>query len=703
MGTYLNTSFDFLDMSFTNSFLLRRYGEVSGSSWERGGRTNKQDLGEVVVAEANPSDLDHVASILRNLNFNVLTAQDGKSALTLVRKHRPVLVLVSLHLPQMDGYMLVQKLREDKSTESIPCMFFVEGGETPDRLIGHETYANDYIQKPISVPEFESRVIGLLNLARQRGKTGERQERAVESLRKVVAEAETLAAKSEEPSEEEAPEAVGESLGRMRKLMSEFTDCLSQVERRLRLSAALADADLPELEVEEKVAAARSLECGSLLDFHPQRSGPAPKKVSPVSTGMVAMAAKEEDEVVELDRTSALEALEQYRSEFRRLGKREVEPVAPDGRGDSSKAVPTSLPVWAQDTTEDIPVAEPETALEFDSELLTRLGVDLAEPAGNKIKAEEFTSFARQSFLSAFLDETEHVGRFDSLYEEAQDFVLRSIRRAAVGGVPYLARAEALVDRLIELPGASDQLIIQSADRERSFAVSSHSVNVAVLAIRVAQIRQRSREFQQRVGLAALFHEIGVVKLPEKLVFKETPLTEAELKTLRKRPLFSARVLQGEFGVVSEIVGQVFERENGLGHPLGLKSEQIRPEAKLIGVVDFFEACIHPRPYRNPMTGYQALYELSRDGEFDQAVVRALALTVSLFPFNEILLLSSGEVVRVVGIHPKNLSRPVVQVELRKDGTEEREERRLDLSRPGSGRIIEVLTHEKLAARRRRA
>jgi HD-GYP domain-containing protein (c-di-GMP phosphodiesterase class II) len=609
----------------------------------------------------------------------------------------------------------VQKLREDKTTESIPCMLIVEGGETPDRLIGHETYVNDYIQKPFSVPEFESRVIGLLNLARQRETTVREQEPVVESLRKVVQEAEALASRTQESSEEEVPEALAHSLDRMRKLMSEFTECLSQVERRLRLSAALADSDLPDFEVERKVAAARGTECGSLLDFQSQRGRPAPcKEVADRSDPAAAPAQEEEDQGIEPDHTRALKALEQYRSEFRRLEKRQAEPERvpasgrsgeksePVGCGEASKSLPSPPPVWAQDTVDEVPVAEPETPLEFDSELLTRLGVDLAEPAGNKIKDEEFTSFARQSFLSAFLDEPEHVGRFNSLYEEAQDFVLRSIRRAAVGGVPYVARAEALVDRLIEVVGVSDPLILQATDRERSFTVSSHSVNVAALAIRVAQVRQRSREFQQRVGLAALFHEIGVVKLPEKLVFKETPLTDAELKTLRKRPLFSARVLQEEFGVVSEIVGQVFERENGLGYPLGLKSEQIRPEARLIGVVDFFEACIHPRPYRDPMTGYQALYELSRDGEFDQSVVRALARTVSLFPFNEILLLSSGEVVRVVGIHPNNLSRPVVQVELRKDGTEEREDRRLDLSRPGSSRIIEVLTHEKLAARRRR-
>ncbi|MEJ2081846.1 MAG: response regulator [Acidobacteriota bacterium] len=156
-------------MGFNNSFLLRRSSDVSSQSIPRqDGSVERGKHGKIVVAESNPSDLEHIASILRGLNFTVLTAQDGKTALTLIRRHMPLLVLASLNLPVIDGYKLAQRLREDKETDSIPFMFILEGKETPDRLVGHETFAHDYIQKPLSVPEFKSRVIGLTNLARKR-------------------------------------------------------------------------------------------------------------------------------------------------------------------------------------------------------------------------------------------------------------------------------------------------------------------------------------------------------------------------------------------------------------------------------------------------------------------------------------------------------------------------------------------------------
>ena len=271
-----------------------------------------------------------------------------------------------------------------------------------------------------------------------------------------------------------------------------------------------------------------------------------------------------------------------------------------------------------------------------------------------------------------------------------------------MGGIPYATRAEALATRLMQSLRTDDELLLEATEREQTFSVSHHSVNVAVLSIRIAQVQGRSAAFQLRVALAALFHEIGVVKLPEKLVFREEPLSESELRTLRKRPLFSARVLQEEFGVVAEIVGQVFERENGLGHPTGLRAEEIRDEAKVIGVADFFEACIHKRPYRSPLSGYQALYELSRDGEFDQSAVRALADAVSLFPFNELLLLSTGEVAKVVGIHSDKLTRPRVRLLFDRDGAALTDGPTIDLAREPERRVVEVLTIDQLAQHRPR-
>jgi response regulator RpfG family c-di-GMP phosphodiesterase len=701
-------------MSFKNSLLLRRSDELSGTApAPRPEFAERGKLGKIVVAESEPADLDHIATILRNLNFTVLTAQDGKTALTLTRRHSPLLVLSALVLPQIDGYRLAQELRERKETESIPFMFIVGGGETPDRLIGHETSAHDYIQKPFSVPEFERRVMGLLNpVIRRRDKgaavAGDAPPRG-ESLPKPVASGQTSG---------RTDETLEETLARMRRLLAELSDLLGFVERRRRLFTAMGDFVGRE-QAHRPASEDRDSEGGHLIRFQNSRGhgehtgGPVPERPAEARRGTTSASADE--------RTAAgIDTLEKYRAEYRELSDdAEEEPVsaamaapAPrdryaDGGGDTRAGAETGGKPSATadeprrpDSSDDVPFDDLEEA--FDSDLLVKLGVRIDEPAAAKIKEEEFTSFARQSFLSAFLDESERSGKLESLYDEAQDYVLRSIRRAAVGGNPYVARAEMLVGRLIDSLSKSDELLLRATEREPVFSVSSHSVNVAVLGIRISQIQGRNPQFHSRVGLAALFHEIGVVRLPEKLVFKEEPLTEEELNILRKRPLFSARALQESFGVVGEIAGQVFEREDGSGHPMGLRSGEIRDEAKIIGVADFFEACIHRRPYRERLTGYQALYELSRDGEFQQGVVRTLVRCVSLFPFNEILLLSTGEVARVSGINPANLARPRVQLLLDQDGNEIREHREVDLLEHRSIDIAEVLTPDGFAHRRTR-
>ncbi|MEJ2079640.1 MAG: response regulator [Acidobacteriota bacterium] len=707
-------------MGFNNSFLLRRSSDVSSQSIPRqDGSVERGKHGKIVVAESNPSDLEHIASILRGLNFTVLTAQDGKTALTLIRRHMPLLVLASLNLPVIDGYKLAQRLREDKETDSIPFMFILEGKETPDRLVGHETFAHDYIQKPLSVPEFKSRVIGLTNLARKRTSAGGGRLEAPEgppdgrgesALRRSAAEPgspETSVRSKRAPSSD--LEGTAGIVGRMRQLLGQLAECIGQIDRRLRLSEALADSGSIAREFSSELSARMrdSGEGGSVVSFQPQRPSGDVREGREHAL-VQAHLRMQEDAGEGYSRSQALQLLERYRTEYREAtGSAPRGPEAAPSTREPEPETQTApeVPDWKTDSGEEEAASETapasrrparERPLEFDADLLGKLQVNLEEPAGARIKAEEFTSFARQSFLSAFLDEAERPPKVGSLYDEAQDFVLRSIRRAAVGGVPYAVRAEALAARLIQSLQTEDELLLQATEREQSFSVSHHSVNVAVLSIRIAQVQGRSATFQLRVALAALFHEIGVVKLPEKLVFKEEPLTESELRTLRKRPLFSARVLQEDFGVVAEIVGQVFERENGLGHPTGLRAEEIRGEAKVIGVADFFEACIHKRPYRSPLTGYQALYELSRDGEFDQTAVRALANAVSLFPFNEILLLNTGEIGKVVGIHSDKLTQPRVRLLYDGNGVALADGPTIDLSRDPDRRVVEVLTADRL-------
>jgi HD-GYP domain-containing protein (c-di-GMP phosphodiesterase class II) len=253
------------------------------------------------------------------------------------------------------------------------------------------------------------------------------------------------------------------------------------------------------------------------------------------------------------------------------------------------------------------------------------------------------------------------------LYNEIKRYVSQTIQLAALEKPLVLGLGQTLVDKMLESIQTDSQLLSDSLDRRQNFTVSGHSVNVTVLAIKLACSLNKSRSFCIRVGLAGLLHEVGVVKLPEQLLHKESPLTPAELQLLRERPLLSSEVLRSvdrDFGYLPGIVAQVLERRNGSGYPLALLEGDIKPESAILGIADFFEAFVHKRPYRRVLTGYQAFREMTRDESqrFAPAYVRGLIEALSLFPYGEVVLLSDGRLAEVIEINRNDLSRPIVKI-----------------------------------------
>jgi HD-GYP domain-containing protein (c-di-GMP phosphodiesterase class II) len=284
----------------------------------------------------------------------------------------------------------------------------------------------------------------------------------------------------------------------------------------------------------------------------------------------------------------------------------------------------------------------------------------------------------------------------NQLYENSISYVLESIRGVVSGEAPDIFTGAKLAELIVESLSEGSSLILAATDREQDYAVSRHSVNVAIFATRVAHTLGRDLQCQREVCLAGLLHELGVGKLPAKLVHRDGPMTPEELRLMRLRPIQSGEIigdLGREYVWLAKIAKQVTERENGTGSPIGLVGEEIDDRAKIIGIADVFDACIHRRPYRDSVSGYQALFELTTDQQraFSDQMVKALIRSFSLYPLNECVRLSTGEVGKVVDINPENLSRPVVTILFDRDGTALIEPKTVDLGHESSLYIAEAL------------
>jgi DNA-binding response OmpR family regulator len=113
----------------------------------------------VVVIEDDPSIADLIEMYLRRAGFRVLQAATGERGLQLIEQQRPVIVLLDIGLPDIDGFEVCRRIR---STSMLPVLFLTARDGEIDRVLGLELGADDYVTKPFSPREVVARVHAIL-------------------------------------------------------------------------------------------------------------------------------------------------------------------------------------------------------------------------------------------------------------------------------------------------------------------------------------------------------------------------------------------------------------------------------------------------------------------------------------------------------------------------------------------------------------
>jgi putative two-component system response regulator len=123
----------------------------------------------------------------------------------------------------------------------------------------------------------------------------------------------------------------------------------------------------------------------------------------------------------------------------------------------------------------------------------------------------------------------------------------------------------------------------------------------------------------------ALLHDIGKIGVSDAILTKPGPLTRQEWAEMRLHPLIGERICEplATASQFSAIVRHHHERWDGEGYPDGLRAERIPMGARIVALVDAFDAIIHDRPYRPARTVEEALDELRRESgsQFDPDLV----------------------------------------------------------------------------------
>lgn len=258
------------------------------------------------------------------------------------------------------------------------------------------------------------------------------------------------------------------------------------------------------------------------------------------------------------------------------------------------------------------------------------------------------------------------------LYEAACSYMLNSLKAAAEGKQIVFEEGQDIVGRIQDSLLRDKSLLSRALDQRAPYFLSAHSTNVCILAGAVGMALAEPVQNRGMLGLAALFHDLGSVRLPPGFLFKVGKFTEDELRQLHSRPEYGRDLVlaqQPAFRHLAQIIYQVHEREDGSGYPLGLRGTEIEREAQIIGLADYYEAHTHPRPHRDAFPGFAVLNQLAarQPSLFATNLIITFIRSISLYSVNENVLLGSGEIARVVEL-TDNPIRPIVEVSLDSQG-----------------------------------
>ncbi len=193
-----------------------------------------------------------------------------------------------------------------------------------------------------------------------------------------------------------------------------------------------------------------------------------------------------------------------------------------------------------------------------------------------------------------------------------------------------------------------------------------HSVNVCVLSLYISRFIKYSRDQLQQIGLAAMLHDVGLVKYDD-LISQNKRFGAKEYDEVKKHPIAGRNIMEKIDSDISreilDVISQEHERLDGSGYPYALKENEISEKARLIGLVDSYESMMHVRPYRNKFKSEEVIkYFTQYKARFDYKFIKVLIDLVGVFPVTTVVKLNTREIGVVVKQNYQMPLKPVVKV-----------------------------------------
>lgn len=233
-----------------------------------------------------------------------------------------------------------------------------------------------------------------------------------------------------------------------------------------------------------------------------------------------------------------------------------------------------------------------------------------------------------------------------------------------------------LVDSIDEMLGdilAEPDVVVNLTDlRGHDGYTFGHSVNVAAMSLLIGHDLGLGADELRTLGLGALLHDIGKLAIPVGTLRQRGPLTDEQWRLIEEHPRIGFDILRRCYDFdasVARIAHQHHERLDGTGYPRGLAGDAIDRYARIVAVVDVYDAMRSARVYRRAVPVHQVL-EVVRRGrgvKFAPEATDSLLRLVAPYPVGTCVKLTTGEIGVVAEVPAAGRDRPLVRI-LRNEG-----------------------------------
>lgn len=279
----------------------------------------------------------------------------------------------------------------------------------------------------------------------------------------------------------------------------------------------------------------------------------------------------------------------------------------------------------------------------------------------------------------------EELPRAREIETQTRDVLYSTLEDVRLGRTIDSAATKAVIAKMVEsIICNPDAMGVLSQLKNADEYTALHSVRVCILALTFGRHLDMSREELNLLGVGALLHDVGKMKVPIEILNKSEKLTEKEYDIIKTHVPLGVEVLENSPGISPisiQVAANHHERYGGGGYAGGIHGDSIGIFGMVGGVVDCYDAITSDRTYHKGISSYDALSKMYqwRTSAFHPGLVEQFIQCMGVYPIGSLVELTTGAVGVVATINRERRLKPCVALILNSDKQKYETVRTIDL------------------------